>query len=101
MRQAIKSPQDAGLNQKRLTGGRYSHSIIYRNRNQLTENNIFKNKIQDTVLYTVTGEQYHEKYHATWSVHRTAFRIPFRLRLPGQRILPVVGFVREIFRTRR
>lgn len=28
MRQAIKSPQDAGLNQKRLTGGRYSHSII-------------------------------------------------------------------------
>lgn len=28
MRQAIKSPQDAGLNQKRLTGGRYSHSIV-------------------------------------------------------------------------
>lgn len=28
MRQAIKSPQDAGLNQKRLTGGRYSHSAI-------------------------------------------------------------------------
>lgn len=28
MRQAIKSPQDAGLNQKRLTGGRYSHSMI-------------------------------------------------------------------------
>lgn len=42
MRQAIKSPQDAGLNQKRLTGGRYSHSIIYNTRNQLTENKFMK-----------------------------------------------------------
>lgn len=42
MRQAIKSPQDAGLNQKRLTGGRYSHSIIYSARNQLTENKFIK-----------------------------------------------------------
>lgn len=79
----------------------HSHSIIYSTRNQLTENKFIKRQILHTVLYTVTGEQYHEKYHATWSVDRTAFRRPFRLLLPGQRILPVVGFVREIFRTRR
>lgn len=96
MRQAIKSPQDAGLNQKRLTGGRYSHSIIYRCRNKLTENNILKNKIPDTVLYTVTG-----KLCPASSVRHIAVHRLFRLQLPGQRILPIAGFVREIFRTRR
>lgn len=74
----------------------YSHSIIYSARNQLTENKFIRRKILRTVLYTVTGKQY-----PVSSVHRTAFRIPFRLRLSGQRILPVAGFVREIFRARR
>lgn len=42
MRQAIKSPQDAGLNQKRLTGGRYSHSIINLSWLLFKINNLYK-----------------------------------------------------------
>lgn len=74
----------------------YSHSIIYELHNQLTGNNFLKNDFHHTVLYTVTGNQYHEKCHVTGSTNRTAFHRLFRLRRPGQRTLPVVGFAREI-----
>lgn len=74
----------------------YSHSIIYEQHKQLTGNNFLKYDFYRTVLYTVTGNQYHEKCHVTGSTNRTAFHRLFRLRRPGQRTLPVVGFAREI-----
>lgn len=74
----------------------YSHSIIYGYHNQLSDNIFPKMNFSRTVLYTVTGNQYHEKCHAIWSGCRTVFRRLFRLRLPGQHTLPVVYFSREI-----
>ncbi|SAX01575.1 Uncharacterised protein [Klebsiella quasipneumoniae] len=49
MRQAIKSPQDAGLNQKRLTGGRYSHSIIKIYKNYLYINSLITRRFHNTM----------------------------------------------------
>lgn len=40
--------------------GGYSHSIIYGMHNQLTDNNFPQPDFHRTVLYTVTGNQYHE-----------------------------------------
>lgn len=74
----------------------YSHSIIYGMHNQLTDNNFLKSDFHRTVLYTVTGNQYHEKCHVTGSANRTAFHRLVRLLRPGQRTLPAVGFAREI-----
>lgn len=74
----------------------YSHSIIYDMHNQLTGNNFPETDFYYTVLYTVSGNQYHEKRHVTWSANRTAFHRLFRLLLPDQRTLPAVGFAREI-----
>lgn len=74
----------------------YSHSIIYDNHNQLSDNIFLKPHFSHTVLYTVTGNQYREKFHAIWSGCRTVFRRLFRLRLPGQHTLPVVYFSRKI-----
>lgn len=74
----------------------HSHSIIYDTHNQLTGNNFQKRYFHRTVLYTVTGIQYHEKYHVTGSTNRTVFHRLVRLRPPGQRTLPAVGFAREI-----
>ncbi len=76
--------------------GSYSHSIIYRQYKQLTDNNFYHELILHTVLYTVTGKQYHVKYHVTWSMNRTAFHRLVRPLLPCQRILPAAGFAREI-----
>ena len=74
----------------------HSHSIIYDVHNQLTGKNFLSADFHRTVLYTVTGNQYHEKCHVTGSVNRTAFHRLVRLRRPGQRTLPTVGFAREI-----
>lgn len=74
----------------------YSHSIIYDGHNQLSDNKFLTTSFHRTVLDTVTGNQYHEKCHVTWSVNRTAFHRLVRLRRPGQRTLPVVCFAREI-----
>lgn len=98
-----KSPQLCGLMGVLMLFGAslcrtwdHSHSIIYDNHNQLSDN-IFPNlNFSRTVLYTVTGNQYHEKCHAIWSGCRIVFRRLFRLRLPGQHTLPVVCFSREI-----
>lgn len=79
-----------------ISGENHSHSIIYGMYNQLTGNNFLEPDLHRTVLYTVTGNQYHEKYHVTGSANRTAFHILVRLRRPGQRTPPVVGFAREI-----
>lgn len=74
----------------------YSHSIVYGTHNQLTGNKFLKTDLHRTVLYTVTGNQYPEKWHVTGSANRTAFHRLVRLLRPGQRTLPVVGFAREI-----
>lgn len=55
----------------------YSHSIIYGRRNQLTDNNFNHQLISHTVLYTVTGKQYHVKYHAQQSPRRRCARMFF------------------------
>lgn len=77
--------------EKRELTGSYSHSIIYGTHNQLTGNNFLKSYFQRTVLYTVTG-----KLCPVSSGSRTGVHRPFRLRLPGQRILPGHDFFREI-----
>jgi hypothetical protein len=74
----------------------HSHSIIYGSHNQLSDNIFPKLHFFSTVLYTVTGNQHHEKCHAILSGCHTVFRRLFRLRLPGQHTLPVVCFSREI-----
>jgi hypothetical protein len=74
----------------------HSHSIIYGMHNQLTDNNFPQPDFHRTVLYTVIGNQYHEKCHVNGSVNRTAFHRLVLLLRPGQRTLPVVGFAREI-----
>ncbi len=98
-----KSPQLRGLRDTllHLTTGcsqtrNHSHSIVYGTHNQLTGNKFLKIYIHRTVLYTVTGNQYPEKWHITGSANRTAFHRLVRLLRPGQRTLPVVGFAREI-----
>lgn len=98
-----KSPQLCGLMGVLMLFGAslcrtwdHSHSIIYEMHNQLTGNNFPQRNFQRTVLYTVNGNQYHEKFHVTWSANRTVFHRLVRLRRPGQRTLPAVGFAREI-----
>ena len=98
-----KSPQLCGLMGVLMLFGAslcrtwdHSHSIIYGYHNQLTDNNFLQHDFHRTVLYTVTGNQYHEKCHVTGSANRTAFHRFVRLLRPGQRTLPVVGFAREI-----
>lgn len=87
----IKNPlqkQRVVLRQKDVIA--YSHSIINEHIKLLIVAVFFKPFNFSTVFYTVTGKQYR------FSGSRIAVRRVVRLLLPGQRILPVVDFVREI-----
>lgn len=87
----IKNPlqkQRVVLRQKDVIA--YSHSIINMHFNVLILMAFFKPFNFSTVFYTVTGKQ------CRFSGSRIAARRVVRLLLPGQRILPVVDFDREI-----
>ena len=87
----IKNPlqkQRVGLRQKDVIA--YSHSIINEYFKTLILMIFFKPFNFSTDFYTVIGKQ------CRFSGSRIAVRRVARLLLPGQRILPVVDFVREI-----